>query len=312
VEEKSKNDEAALMNTATTIMGEACELPRPEARRAMPRRADAAIYVAIAVLLVGVWHLSRSGLYDARSDAGYWMGVAGGVLMLLLFSYPLRKRWQLLARFGKAKYWFIAHMVLGVGGPLLVLAHSTFRIGSLNAGIALFSMLIVAASGVIGRFIYLRIHRGLGGELETLEHLRQATGLTTDLERSRFHFAPRAEARLRSFERHVSQPSDAWRAHLYRVFVLPFEARKVRRRCCREADRALRDQGRENHWRTSDLLERRHRAHTLIQRYIGAVMRVGQFAAFVRLFSLWHVLHVPFVYLMVVCAIVHVVAVHAY
>ncbi len=300
------------MSSATTIMGEASELPRPKARRSMPRRTDAAIYLSIAVLLIGVWNLSRSQLYDARSDVGYWMGVAGGVLMLLLFSYPLRKRWQVLARFGKAKYWFIVHMVLGIGGPLLVLAHSTFRIGSLNAGVALFSMLIVAASGVIGRFIYMRIHRGLGGERETLDLLRQAVGLAADSQRSRLHFVPRAEARLRAFEQHVSQPSDAWRIHLHRVFVLPFEARKVRRRCCREADHALRLQARENRWHADDLRERRRRTRHLVNGYTSAVLRVAQFAAFVRLFSLWHVLHVPFVYLMVVCAIVHVVAVHAY
>jgi hypothetical protein len=30
------------------------------------------------------------------------------------------------------------------------------------------------------------------------------------------------------------------------------------------------------------------------------------------LFALWHVLHIPFLYVMVICAVIHVVAVHAY
>jgi hypothetical protein len=300
------------MTTATTMTGEAGDSPRAVERRSAPRRKDTMLYLLLALSVVGVWQLSRLQLYDARSDLGYWMGVVGGVLMLLLFAYPLRKRWQVLARFGKAKYWFIVHMVLGIGGPLFVLAHCSFRIGSLNAGVALFSMLIVAASGVVGRFIYLRIHRGLGGERETLEHLRQTVGLGAESQRSRLHFAPLAEARLRAFEKHVSQPSDAWGVHLHRVFVLPLEARAVRRRCCRETDRALGLQALADHWRASELRERRQRAHKLVHRYTSAVLSVAQFSAFVRLFSLWHVLHVPFVYLMVVCALFHVVAVHAY
>ncbi len=52
----------------------------------------------------------------------------------------------------------------GHHGPLLILAHSTFRVGSLNAGVALYSMIIVALSGIVGRFIYSRVNRGLYGE----------------------------------------------------------------------------------------------------------------------------------------------------
>jgi hypothetical protein len=52
-------------------------------------------------------------------------------------------------------------MIMGIGGPLLILMHSTFQVGSLNAAVALYSMLLVAGSGVVGRFIYVRVHRGL-------------------------------------------------------------------------------------------------------------------------------------------------------
>jgi hypothetical protein len=79
--------------------------------------------------------------------------------MLILFLYPLRKHFKFMKDLGKLKWWFVVHMFLGVGGPLLILLHSTFRIGSLNAAIALYSMLIVAISGVIGRFLYARVGR---------------------------------------------------------------------------------------------------------------------------------------------------------
>jgi len=302
------------MSTATTLMGDLPpDLPRaPDPRRRPLRGSEALLLALIAALVAAVWQLSRQGLYTAKSDTGYWIGVTGGVMMLLLFAYPLRKRWQFLARFGKAKFWFVVHMVLGIGGPLMVIAHSTFRIGSVNAGVALFSMVIVAASGVVGRFLYLRIHRGLGGERESFEALQQALGLQAQAARSRLHFAPAAEARLREFEKRMTSPTDAWTTHLQRLLLLPLEARQVRRACMAEIDTILRQRAAERHRPVAELRDRRRRLRRLVGAYTDSVRRVSQFAACVRLFALWHVLHVPFVWIMVVCAIAHVVAVHAY
>lgn len=58
--------------------------------------------------------------------------------------------------------------------------------------------------------------------------------------------------------------------------------------------------------------QRLRRASRLVDRCLGAVVRVSQFTAWARVFALWHVAHVPFVVLLVVSAVVHVVAVHAY
>jgi hypothetical protein len=49
-----------------------------------------------------------------------------------------------------------------------------------------------------------------------------------------------------------------------------------------------------------------------VSEYMQGVQRVAQFNTYERLFSLWHVLHVPFVYMLVLSAIAHVVAVHMY
>jgi hypothetical protein len=45
---------------------------------------------------------------------------------------------------------------------------------------------------------------------------------------------------------------------------------------------------------------------------LRALQRHAQFATYERLFALWHVVHIPFVYMLVISAIVHVVAVHMY
>jgi hypothetical protein len=285
---------------------------REKARGRAKSASDALLYLVLALLVAATWQVSQLGYFTAGSDLGYWIGVVGGLMMLALFAYPLRKRWPVLARFGRTKYWFVFHMVLGIGGPLMVLAHSTFKIGSVNAGVALFSMLVVAASGVVGRFIYLRIHRGLGGEKLSLQALRADMGFDAQAPRTRLYFAPAAEQRLRDLEARATKAGDGWAVHGHRLFVLPWVAAGVRRACVRDADQALAALAVERAWPERELHKRRRQAGKLIRRYTQSVLKVAQFSSFVRLFSLWHVLHTPFVYVMVICAIVHVVAVHAY
>lgn len=286
--------------------------PRAAGRTSRRRGLDALMYLGMALLLLVAFKVSRMGLYDARSDLGYWIGVVGAVMMLLLFAYPLRKRSTFLARFGAAKLWFIVHMVLGILGPVLVLAHATFRVGSLNAGVALFSMLVVAASGVIGRFIYLRIHQGLGGQLQTLEALQTELGATDAETGGTLRFAPEAAARLQALQGLVGKPRDSWMGHLQRLTVLPLRLSQERRSIRRQAQATLRDIAARQGWDTATLHSRERKVALQVARYVEAVKRTAQLSAYTKVFSLWHVLHVPFVFLMVLCAIAHVVAVHAY
>jgi len=282
------------------------------AGRQRPWWIEALLYLGIAALVAAAWLLVRALDLHAASDSGYWLGVAGGCMMLLLFAYPLRKRLRVMARWGAAKWWFAVHMVLGIGGPWLVLVHSGFQIGSLNAGVALYSMLIVAGSGVVGRFLYLRIHRGLSGERQSLAQLQQSLGLQHDGLHSALGFSPLLERSLLRFETYALAGQGSLRQHLRAYTLLPLRHAATRERCLRALRPALRKQAGLQGWDETT----RRRQHRLLRQtvigYLQAVQRVAQFQAAVRLFSLWHVLHVPFVYLMVICAVAHVIAVHAY
>lgn len=288
-------------------------MPRGEERRTPGRGiGDLWIYALLAGLLWGAWQVSRLGLFSAGDRIGYALGVTGGTLMLLLFAYPLRKYLRPLHRLGKLKWWFALHMVFGVAGPLLVLVHSTFRIGSTNAAVALWSMLIVAGSGVIGRFLYLRVHRGLSGERAQLAQLQMRAGLDQSEARSRLHFAPRVEQMLREFgERELAAPP-GWITWFSQALLLPLRVGFVHLRCRLELRRVMRELSQRLSWAPDDLRRRERLARKLVYRYLGSIVRVVQFTAFERLFALWHVAHVPFVYLLVISAVVHVIAVHAY
>src|SRR5512137_2504566 len=61
-------------------------------------------------------------------DLGYNLGLAGGLMMLVLLLYPLRKRVKFFENFGFLPSWFKWHMVLGILGPLTIVFHSTYHV----------------------------------------------------------------------------------------------------------------------------------------------------------------------------------------
>ena len=233
--------------------------------------------------------------------------IAGGLMMLAVFLYPLRKHILALDRLGATRWWLWGHISLGLLGPWLILVHSSFHIGSMNAGVALWSMVIVVLSGVVGRFLHARVHRGLRGEQTTLDDLRRRAGLVEADAVGRLDFAPAVAAALRRFEQQeLAAPThvlDMFR----RLMWLPVRQTGVAWRCrrlLREATAQEPDPARRQKLRRG--------GSRLVDRYLGAVVRVSQYAAYERVFALWHVAHVPFVVLLVVSAVVHVIAVHAY
>jgi hypothetical protein len=233
-------------------------------------------------------------------------------MMLLLFSYPLRKHFAFARNWGRVKWWFLVHMLLGVGGPLLILLHSTFRVGSLNAAVALYSMIAVAVSGVIGRFIYARVNRGLSAEQTSLRHLKTKAGLQKADIRSKLSFAPKVEAHLVAFEQAQIKAPARWSTYTRQVFWLPIQQWLVFRHCAADLTLVFDELARRQSWKKSDRQKRQKNTNELVRQYLHAVTRVAQFTAYERMFSLWHVAHIPFVYLLVISAVVHVFAVHVY
>ena len=85
-----------------------------------------------AVLIIG-WNHRDSNYLSAETGAGYVLGIIGASLMLVLLLYPLSKRVTAMTRLVPIRYWFGFHMLLGVVGPVMVLFHSNFHLGSTNS-----------------------------------------------------------------------------------------------------------------------------------------------------------------------------------
>jgi hypothetical protein len=289
--------------------------PPAAPRRTAPqprRNRDWMILACLPMLLIAAWAITVFAPIDPKSDEGYYLGLTGGVMMVLLLLYPLKKRLRFMRGWGHSRYWFAAHMALGIGGPLLVLVHSSFRFGSINAGVALICMILVATSGVVGRFIYVRIHQGLYGRRLNLADLRAQAGAASADARSMLDAIPAMRERLTEFER-WAQAHQASRAGSVFAFVaVPARAFRVKRECRRLLVNFIRETAEARGWDREKTRRRFRAAKHQADRYIRGVRCVAQFNAYERLFSLWHVVHIPFVYMLVLSGIAHVVAVHLY
>ena len=104
-------------------------------------------------------------LYDQLKPGGFLghgYGIIGTVMMLLLLLYSLRKRTRIFGKIGAVGRWLDVHIYFGIVGPLLIVLHTSFKLNGIVA-ISFWSMVAVALSGVVGRYLYLQIPRGIRG-----------------------------------------------------------------------------------------------------------------------------------------------------
>jgi hypothetical protein len=265
--------------------------------------------VCLAVAWFG-YNAGTERYISPERGIGYSLGIVGGSAMLLLLLYPARKRARWLGFLGSVKGWFQAHMLLGLLGPLIILFHSNFRLGATNSNVALYSMLVVSISGLFGRYFYGRIH------VEFYGHQSSFADLRANLERMRQEatdvpYQSELAMRLKVGVLGMTSGLDAVPMLLrppviaLRSFVLRFRLARFIRRQVHDsaASRGLDARARKLELRAG---------RDLVDAYVDAARKVVEFEAYERLFSLWHLLHLPLFFMLLAAGIVHVVAVHIY
>ena len=248
------------------------------------------------------WKVAHGKYYKPGEGLGYNLGLVGGLMMLTLLLYSARKHLKFMQPLGKLKHWFRIHMMLGVIGPILVIFHTTFHLHSINASVAFYCMLLVAGSGLVGRFVYTQIHKGLYGSRSTLkEAYDDLAGSSGDI-KSKLHFFPKVEKKLLKFEHEALEKKRGFLAGIW--FFLSFDVRRMwlAWQCRRYISLKL---GASKHDLTDE-------ASALIGQYLTRIQTVAQFKKFEQIFSTWHVVHIPLMYMMVATAIFHVIWVHMY
>lgn len=237
------------------------------------------------------WSVREERYLTADQGLGYGFGLAGLACMTALLFYSVRKRVPALRGVGHLRRWLSLHMVLGLVGPLFVLFHANFRLGSLNSNVALGCVLLVASSGVFGRLLYPRIHRGLAGRRATVGELRLATESFRKEVRETATREPELARELAAIGE-LAECSGGLAMLLARSLAFGRRTRALRRRYPKLWG-GERDAG-------------------AVGNYVAAAGELLSFRLCDRLFGLWHSFHLPFCVLLFGAAAVHVLAVHLY
>lgn len=217
---------------------------------------------------------------------GQGFGVVGGLFCVLTLLYPLRKRWRLLENLGTPRTWFQFHVYFGIAGPLLATLHTTFKFGGL-ASISFWSMIIVMASGFIGRFLFAQLPRNRRGVLLSLKEIEAEMRIVQQA----LAKAGLQDAQLiASNDRLASVPIAGWHT-LFRLM-------KHRRRTLRAWHSRLSAQ-------PIPAAAARRILPILSRKFFLESSRVT-LELTTKAFSLWHTLHLPFTYVMFLTLIIHV------
>lgn len=117
-------------------------------RQALP---SLAAYLGLIATAIGVdVVLHRLGLLWI----GRYLGPIGTVLIVLSFAYSLRKR--KLLQVGTPKQLLQLHETLGWLGALLILVHAGIHLNAIIPWLAVVAMLVVVASGFVGKLLVRR------------------------------------------------------------------------------------------------------------------------------------------------------------
>jgi hypothetical protein len=209
------------------------------------------------------------------------------------------------------KWWFIAHMILGILGPALIMLHANFETRSFNGAWAYYSMLVVVGSGLTGRFLFRRVNRGLHGGQTTLAAIQKDARDEEAEAYTALAFAPVVEAKLLAFEQKELAPC-TWYTCVRQVWLLPLKQYIVYQQCKRELWQVLKDRQEYNKWDDEALMLRYNVAQRLTMQYLNAVVKVAQFKAYYELFALWHTIHMPFLFTLLMSTIIHVYSIFVY
>jgi hypothetical protein len=267
--------------------------------------------VTFAVLFWG-FHAHLERYITPQRGFGYALGITGGSMMLLLLLYSARKRLSWLHWMGSVPAWFEAHIALGVLGPILVLFHSNFSLGATNSNVALFCMLAVAGSGLVGRYIYTRLHADLEGHQGTLEQLK-AAGTRMASQSTSVAFMPDVLEALERIENRWIEPP---RNPILKLLHLMSGGLRVAIARWRMRVQIRHSVERVQHSGSALIAAHSQRlgnvAADYARRRLEAGRRITEYKLYSKLFSFWHFLHLPLFFMLLIAGTVHVLAINIY
>ena len=231
-------------------------------------------------------NFKAGGLY------GHGLGFVGTFLILFgVVIYIIRKRYKVLARWGRLKYWLEFHIFLCSLGPVMILFHTAFKFGGI-VSIAFWSMVAVVLSGVIGRYIYIQIPRSIEGRELSLNEIKETKTNIDALLQNAYQLDTHSQnAILASMQLSTNVGNRSFLSGLFTSFIE--EQKKLF-----QIKRTLR--ANQLSWRDV------RRVLGLVKNEMAINKRIARLQTMQKLFRYWHVAHLPFAIIMLVIVVLHV------
>jgi thioredoxin reductase/Pyruvate/2-oxoacid:ferredoxin oxidoreductase delta subunit len=165
--------------------------------------------VSLAALLFAAWHADYYGVPLAERathpkhaflrpgmGAGLWLGIAASAMIVLNLAYLLRRAGRLL-RIGSLRLWMTFHVATGILALLCALLHGAMAPRDTVGGYAFWALVVLLATGAIGRYFYAFVPRAANGrELELAEVKARLGRLADEPDPARRRFRERAHAEV--------------------------------------------------------------------------------------------------------------------
>jgi hypothetical protein len=211
--------------------------------------------------------------------------------MLVMHLYSVRRRARGLRDVGRLNSWLNFHIYCGLVGPALIVLHSSFKVHGLVA-LSFWSMVAVAGSGVLGRYLYLQIPRRRSGDQLTMSEMEDLDREISDRLRNEFNLTDENLSRLKKI---ATKDFDARSGLAGLLLRLPVQGIALRWKLRRFASGLNLPSGpllREMLAQATQM--------ALLERRIVLWERLQQ------MFHYWHVFHKPFATVMYLFATLHI------
>ena len=291
--------------------------------RLATRNGTVSLYLALALLSLLPGLVLKAGLSEAlglgpmsglksvlceiRFGSGprFWLGVAGASMMALLLFYPLRKMFARGRAGGSIGGWFHVHILFGMFGPVLILYHCNFGHGGTNANVALWMMLCIAFSGIIGQFVYGRASRDFyAGRQQAMRHRDAIVAVLASADSFRSWKETLVEE-IDSFDVDLLTPRNGLMAGLRARWQVEKRKSYLSAEIARYLDESARQGGLER----TTYLRLRKAAAGHVRAYFSIARSAASQSIKEQLWSRWRMFHLPVFLVMVVAAVLHVIAV---
>lgn len=226
---------------------------------------------------------------EAGKPISYWLGWIGFAVMLLTNIYILRKRVGFMQSWGRTRNWLDFHIFCGLLGPTCIVFHSNFNVRGLVA-ISFWSMMIVAISGVLGRYFYVQIiaeKAALKAETE-----RWGKAIQRMLRKSNKQLSENAVERMKLAALDFVGAIGGGKSVDFLTIIFRSLAGDVRLM-----------------FSNPPVASGLHRsAGPILSGYALSVRRENYLEPYTKLLGYWHTFHVPFTIVMYITAVIHIAA----